>query len=98
MTAKPLISVVMATFNEPPEYITQSVQSILHQTLGDFELLLIDDSTNPDTVAAIDSLAQSDARIRLTREKQRIGFVRALNTGLKQAQGKYIARMDGDDI
>ncbi|MDR0713187.1 MAG: glycosyltransferase, partial [Bacteroidales bacterium] len=51
MTAKPLISVVMATFNEPPEYITQSVRSILDQTLGDFELLLIDDSTNPDTIA-----------------------------------------------
>ncbi|MDR3133379.1 MAG: glycosyltransferase [Prevotellaceae bacterium] len=95
---KPLISVVMATFNEPPEYITQSIQSILNQTLGDFELLLIDDSTNPDTMATIDGLAQSDSRIKLIREKQRIGFVRALNVGLKQAQGIYIARMDGDDI
>jgi glycosyltransferase involved in cell wall biosynthesis len=66
--------------------------------LGDFELLLIDDSTNPDTIAAIDGLTQSDTRIKLIREKQRIGFVRALNIGLKQAQGKYIARMDGDDI
>jgi glycosyltransferase involved in cell wall biosynthesis len=98
MTAKPLISVVMPTFNESPEYLMTSVQSILRQTLGDFELLLIDDSTNPDTVAAIDGLAQSDPRIKLIREKQRIGFVRALNAGLRQAQGKYIARMDGDDI
>jgi glycosyltransferase involved in cell wall biosynthesis len=98
MTNNPLISVVMATFNEPVEYITQSIQSILNQRLGDFELLLIDDSTNPDTIAAIDTLAQSDTRIKLIRSPQRIGFVPALNMGLRQARGKYIARMDGDDI
>jgi glycosyltransferase involved in cell wall biosynthesis len=94
----PLISVVMATFNEPPEYITLSVESILNQTLDDFELLLIDDSTNPDTIKTINALAMSDTRIKLIRHSQRIGFVPALNIGLKQAQGKYIARMDGDDI
>lgn len=95
---KPLVSVVMATFNEPPDYIVQSVQSILDQTLSDFELLLIDDSTNMDTVRTVDTLAMSDTRIKLIRYSQRIGFVPALNIGLKQAQGKYIARMDGDDI
>jgi glycosyltransferase involved in cell wall biosynthesis len=95
---KPLISVVMATFNEPPSLITQSVQSILNQTLTDFELLLIDDSTNTDTIAAIDNLVQFDTRIKLIRSSQRIGFVPALNIGLKQAKGEYIARMDGDDI
>jgi glycosyltransferase involved in cell wall biosynthesis len=95
---KPLISVVMATFNEPPDYITQSIQSILNQTLSDFELLLIDDSTNMDTVITIDSMAQRDKRIKVIRSSQRIGFVPALNIGLKQAQGEYIARMDGDDI
>jgi glycosyltransferase involved in cell wall biosynthesis len=94
----PLISIILATFNEPPMYLTQSVQSILQQTLGDFEILLIDDSTNPDTLAAIDALAQSDERIKLMRAPQRMGFVPALNAGLRQAQGKYIARMDGDDI
>jgi glycosyltransferase involved in cell wall biosynthesis len=88
----------MATFNEPPAYITQSIQSILNQTLNDFELLLIDDSTNLETVSTIDSLVQSDARIKLIRASQRLGFVPALNMGLRQAKGEYIARMDGDDI
>jgi glycosyltransferase involved in cell wall biosynthesis len=95
---KPLISVVMATYNEPSTFITQAIQSILNQTLRDFELLLIDDSTDAETISAIDTLVQADSRIKLIRESKRIGFVRALNIGLKQAQGKYIARMDGDDI
>jgi glycosyltransferase involved in cell wall biosynthesis len=98
MCNQPLISVVMATFNEPPVFIIQAVQSILNQTLSDFELLLIDDSTNTDTITAIDALIRSDSRIRLIRGKERFGFVKALNIGLRQARGKYIARMDGDDI
>jgi glycosyltransferase involved in cell wall biosynthesis len=98
MYNQPLISVVMATFNEPPVFITQAVQSILNQTLSDFELLLIDDSISADTVRAIDTLVKSDLRIKLIRGQERFGFVKALNIGLKQAQGKYIARMDGDDI
>jgi glycosyltransferase involved in cell wall biosynthesis len=95
---KPLVSVVMATFNEPPDYIVQSIRSILNQTMDDFELLLIDDSTDINTVIAIDNIVSLDKRIKLIRRSQRIGFVPALNIGLKQAQGKYIARMDGDDI
>jgi glycosyltransferase involved in cell wall biosynthesis len=61
-------------------------------------LLLIDDSTNVDTITAIDTLTKSDSRIKLIRGQERFGFVKALNVGLKQAHGKYIARMDGDDI
>jgi glycosyltransferase involved in cell wall biosynthesis len=88
----------MATFNEPPIFIVQAVQSILNQSLDDFELLLIDDSTNTDTIAAIDTLVKSDSRIQLIRGQERFGFVKGLNIGLKQARGKYIARMDGDDV
>ncbi|GHV93178.1 hypothetical protein AGMMS50268_36810 [Spirochaetia bacterium] len=98
MNKNTLISVVLATFNEPPEYIAKSIQSILDQTIDDFELLLIDDSTKPDTVETINTLTQGDSRIKLIRSSERMGFVQALNIGLKQAQGKYIARMDGDDI
>jgi glycosyltransferase involved in cell wall biosynthesis len=98
MTQKPFVSVVMAVFNESPKYIVLSINSILNQTLGDFELLLIDDSTSVDTISAIDALIKSDSRIQLIRGQERFGFVKALNIGLKQARGKYIARMDGDDI
>lgn len=98
MNNNPLISVVMATFNEPPVFITQAVQSILDQTVSDFELLITDDSTNKNTIAAINKFTRADSRIRVIRTPECIGFVKALNAGLKQARGKYIARMDGDDI
>lgn len=96
-TRKPLVSVVMATFNEPVEIITKSIESILNQTFTDFELIIIDDSSNVDTKKAIDLLS-NDKRVLVLREPQRIGFVKSLNLGLLQAKGKYIARMDGDDI
>lgn len=94
----PLVSVVMATFNEPAIYINASIQSILGQSYPNFELIIVDDSTQKDTVCAIDRFADRNSRIRLIRHKERMGFVNALNEGLKVAHGEYIARMDGDDI
>lgn len=93
----PLVSVVMATFNESKETISLAIKSILNQTHSNLELLIIDDSTKHETISQIDALA-NDPRVIVIREKARIGFVKALNIGLKNAKGKYIARMDGDDI
>lgn len=98
MMDKPLVSVVMATFNEPVEYITASIKSILGQTYSNLELIIADDSTNEGTIAVIDRLQKEDERIVLIRKNKRMGFVPALNEGLKVARGEYIARMDGDDI
>lgn len=97
MIDKPLISVIMATFNEPPEMIAKSIESILNQSFSDFELLVFDDSTNGATVSVIDSFSY-DSRVKVYRSENRVGFVSSLNKGLESAHGKYIARMDGDDI
>lgn len=94
----PLVSVVMATFNEPVRYITESIESILNQTYTNLELLICDDSTNQDTIATIDKFAEADPRVRIIRKPTRMGFVPALNEGLRAARGEFIARMDGDDI
>ena len=93
----PVVSVIMATFNEPVRYIKESIESILNQTFTNFEFIIIDDSTNPETIEAINSYAEDD-RIIIIREKSRMGFTRALNEGLKMAKGQFIVRMDGDDI
>ena len=93
----PLVSVVMATFNEAPATIKESINSIIDQTLYDLELLIIDDSTEQDTIESINSFV-SDKRVIVIRSENKVGFVNALNIGLKRARGKYIARMDGDDI
>jgi glycosyltransferase EpsE len=92
-----LITVLMTTFNEPVEYIQQSIESVLNQTYANFELLILDDSSNEDAIQAIDSFKR-DNRVSVVRDKQRMGFVNALNKGMKMAKGEYIARMDADDI
>lgn len=93
----PLVSVVMATFNEPQDIIKKSIESIINQTYTNFELIIIDDSDIEETQVAIDSFC-IDPRVKVIRRNDRIGFVKSLNIGLNQAQGLYIARMDGDDI
>jgi len=94
---KPLVSVIMATFNEPVDYIKAAVDSILNQTFTNFEFIIIDDSTNQTTIDILNSYTK-DSRIRIIRGKSRLGFVKALNEGLKVAKGQFIVRMDGDDV
>ncbi len=93
----PLVSVIMATFNDKPDYLDKAINSILNQSYNHFELIIVDDSTNENTKSVIDSYG-SDPRIKIVRDKEKIGFVRALNRALDMAKGDYIARMDGDDI
>ena len=54
---KPLVSVIMATYNEKPNIIKSSIQSILDQSYSNFELLIFDDSTNVETKSAIDDMS-----------------------------------------
>ncbi|WP_051200730.1 glycosyltransferase family 2 protein [Butyrivibrio sp. XPD2002] len=91
-----LVSVVMASFNEPSNIIGEAIDSILAQTYGNFELLIIDDSTNEETIHKLNSY--NDPRIRLVRQGHHAYLPEKLNVGLKMARGKYIARMDADDI
>lgn len=98
MHKEPLVSVIMATFNEPKQFIEESISSILHQTYSNFELLIADDSTKEETIEVIDNFATNDNRVRVIRKEKRMGFVCALNIALKEAKGDYIARMDGDDM
>ena len=91
------ISVVMPTFNTSVPILKESVESILAQTFKDFEFIIIDDcSTNDDSCSYLQSL--SDERIRIMRNPTNLGITKSLNIGLRAARGKYIARMDSDDI
>ena len=93
----PLVSVILASFNENPEYIKSAIESILNQTYQNFELLIFDDSTAKETIDAINSFSD-DNRVRIIREDKKMGFVPALNKGLSIAKGELLARMDADDI
>lgn len=95
----PQLSVILPVFNQNAAYLGQAIESVLTQTFGDFELLIIDDgSTEKDCVSALQTYAKKDLRIRLIRNPENRGIVFSLNRGLSIASGTYIARMDSDDI
>ncbi|MEM9885724.1 MAG: glycosyltransferase [Bacteroidota bacterium] len=94
-TKMELISVVMPVFNAA-KYLRSSIESILAQTYPHFELLILDDGSTDESVAIIKSY--KDQRIRLLLAPDNEGIVARLNVGIKSARGKYIARMDADDV
>lgn len=91
----PKISVLMPVYN-CELYIRDSIESILNQTFGNFELLIIDDASTDKTVNIIKRY--NDSRIKLIEKPENTGYTNSLNFGLSIAKGEYIARMDGDDI
>lgn len=93
----PLISVVIATHNRQ-DLLPQAVDSILHQTYSNFEIIIVDDCSTDGTSRVIDGLVQIDGRINAFRSEKNIGPGAARNMGISHARGEYIAIMDDDDI
>ncbi len=91
-----LISVVMPTYNTDTPVLREAVESVIAQTCGDFEFIIIDDASNNDSVDYLAGL--DDARIRIIRNPVNLGITKSLNIGLAAARGKYVARMDSDDV
>jgi len=87
------ISVVMPVYNAG-KTVVEAIESVLRQTHEDLELIIIDDGSEDDTLSAICSF--QDKRIVLLQNSH--DFIGSLNKGLQCASGKYIARMDADDI
>jgi glycosyltransferase involved in cell wall biosynthesis len=93
------ISVLMSVYNEPLEWLQSSINSILAQTFGGFEFIIINDNPKRSELKDIlKSFSSRDSRISIIENHENIGLAESLNKGIRQAQGKYIARMDADDI
>jgi len=91
------ITVLMSVFNTPAPMLERSIESVLSQSLADFEFLILDDgSTAPTTKTYLAQAAARDSRVRLFWEPHR-GLTPTLNRGLALAQGQLIARQDADD-
>lgn len=95
MRKEPLVSVLMPVYNGE-KYLAEAVESILSQTFADFEFLIINDASRDRTVEIIESYG--DPRIRLVHNETNLKLIATLNKGIELARGKYIARMDADDI
>ncbi|MFA5290708.1 MAG: glycosyltransferase [Candidatus Paceibacterota bacterium] len=94
-TTSPKISVVMSVYNGEP-FLREAVDSILAQTFTDFEFIIVDDCSTDDSLKTLRSYR--DPRIKILESSVNQGIPRQVNRGIAEARGKYIARMDSDDI
>ncbi len=92
---KPLISVIMPVYNSGA-YLEKAIKSVLSQTYKDFEFIIINDGSHDITSRILSKL--SDERIKVINLEKNQGIVNALNIGVRQSRGQYLARMDADDI
>ena len=90
------VSVIVPIYNSY-EYLADCLASIERQTLGDIEVLCIDDASDDDSVELCRTYAKDDQRIRIIELPENGGAARARNIGMDIAQGEYIAFMDADD-
>lgn len=89
------VTVLMSVYNGVT-HLRDAIDSVLTQTIPNFEFLIIDDGSSDNSLEIIEGY--DDSRIRVIKNKNNIGLTRSLNKGLKLARGEYIARIDCDDI
>ena len=93
----PLLTVIMPSYNAA-RFITESIDSVIGQTLADWELIVIDDASTDGTRRVVADYQRRDRRIRLISLETNRGAAHARNKGLDQARGEIIAFIDSDDI
>lgn len=95
VTHTPLVSVILPVYNAEL-YLRESIQSILNQSFSDFELIILNDGSSDSSERVI--LEFQDESIRYVKNATNLRLIDTLNLGLKLAKGKYIARIDADDV
>ena len=94
----PLVSFLMSNYKTPPEQLKAALDSILAQTLADFEAVILNDGVKDASYGLLCEYAARDPRLRLIENETNLGLPASLNRGLSLCRGTYVARMDTDDI
>lgn len=97
MELTPLVSVVMPAYNAA-QYVEETIRSVVAQTVTDWELIVVDDSSADDTCDLVERLAEEDSRIRLVKNAENSGVAMTRNRAMNMARGQYVAFLDSDDI
>lgn len=93
----PLVSVVIPAYNAEP-YVSQTLDSVLHQTYENFEVIIVDDCSEDNTWSVLQSYAAVEKRIRLFQNKENSGVSKTRNFAVAEAKGELIAYLDSDDV
>ncbi len=94
---KPLVSVITPVYNGEKS-ISYTIESVLNQTLKDFEMIIVDDLSDDKTKEIVMKYAKNDSRIRFYTLKEKGGASAARNLAIEKSKGRYIAFLDGDDL
>lgn len=97
MAKTPLISVILPVYNGE-DHLIECIESILNQTFKEFEFIIVDDASTDSTVQLLKDFAKKDYRITIITHEVNQKQTAAANTAIKNANGKYLARMDADDL
>lgn len=94
---KPIVSVIMPVFNAS-KYLPESIESILNQSFADFEFIIVDDASTDSSWSVIKAYAKKDKRIIAIKNPINLGVSLTSNIALSKVKGKFLVRMDADDI
>lgn len=92
----PLISVILPVYNGE-KFLAEAIRSVLDQSFSDFELLALNDGSTDGSLSILKNFELEDSRVKV-KSRQNLGLVRTLNELISMARGKFLARMDADDI
>lgn len=97
MENQPLVSIIMPSYNAE-NFIAESIESVLHQTYSNWELIITDDCSSDHTPAIVQSFCKQDSRINFVIAKQHSGIASTRNQCLIRAKGRFVAFLDNDDL
>lgn len=89
---------IITPMHNPEVYIAETISSVLSQTCRDWELIIVDDVSDDNSVQVVQSFAENEVRIKLIKLTENSGAAIARNQGIKAANGRYIAFLDSDDL
>lgn len=92
------VSVLMSVYNTPEKWLRECIESILAQSFCNFEYIIVLDCPTDKSEEVVHGYAARDKRIQLIKNNENLGLTKSLNKGLSIAQGRYIARIDSDDV
>ena len=92
-----MVSIISPSFNSS-KYVSDTIESVIAQTYKHWELIIVDDASNDNSVSIIEKYSKEDSRIKLVKLTINGGAAKARNAGLRIAKGRYIAFIDSDDV
>ena len=96
LTYKPTVSIILPSYNMA-KTLPEAVNSVINQTYTDWELLVINDGSRDKTKEVLKPY-NNNYKIRIVHNRKNLGLIRTLNKGIKLSRGKYLARLDADDV